>query len=337
MPRVSTRGGMSNRGFGFGAGAAGPAPIPFNSQSYTSAGTYSFVVPTGGTEISAVCVGAGGGSGGGDFDNVAARHNNGGGGGALSYQNSIPVTPGETLTVVVGLGGFMGNPGDDGYSPVAPTDGSPSYIARGGTVLLQAAGGGLGQCLPLPTVIATGGQSSAGTGAVRYSGGNGGGPPASIYGQSSSGGAAGYSGNGGQGGYFNSIPRGGPFNGSNGSGGGGGGGAGYYGAPTANNYTGQSTGAGGVGILGEGSSGTGGIWGTSAVNWGTIATSGSGGINPVANNTSPAPYLSTGFGGGYGGGGGTANFNRTTGVNNTSGAVRIIWGGTGKSYPSNAT
>ena len=74
---------------------------PIGQQAYTTPGTTNFVVPDGVTSISAVVVGGGGG-GGNDTDNT--EPGSGGGGGGLAYQTSIAVTPGESLTVVVGSG-----------------------------------------------------------------------------------------------------------------------------------------------------------------------------------------------------------------------------------------
>lgn len=111
------------------------------------------------------------------------------------------------------------------------------------------------------------------------------------------GGAGGYSGAGGAGGCGNLTSAG--ACGSAGSGGGGGGGAGYT-------YGGSG---GGVGILGQGSNGSG---GTSGSPFGTAGSGGSGRL----------------YGGGYG-----PCCSGSAGV----GAVRIIWPGTSRSFPSTCT
>ena len=63
MPTLITRGSVSARAYGFGGGAT----IVKGSQSYTTAGTYSWVAPAGVTKVSVVAVGGGsfgqGGSG----------------------------------------------------------------------------------------------------------------------------------------------------------------------------------------------------------------------------------------------------------------------------------
>ena len=134
-------------------------------------------------------------------------------------------------------------------------------------------------------------------------GGNGGtGGSTSCY-SGGGGGAGGYSGNGGNGG------SGFPQNGSNGSGGGGGGGA-----SEGSGYS--AGGGGGVGILGQGSNGAGGTTGCSA---NTYGRGGSGGSNASFKT-----------GGAYGGG-------STPVACGAGGAVRIIWPGTTRSFPSTCT
>lgn len=272
--------------------------IPFGEAVYTSPGTYSFVVPAGITEISAVAVG--GGSTG-----VVYRTTTGGGG-ALSYSNNIPVTPGESLTVVVGVKGMTVSITSSNTGVINPA--GPSSISRGGTTLLlaSAAAGTSNR----PSNIAQGGQASAGIGAVRNSGGSS--VTNSANAGAGGGGAAGYSGSGG-----NGNPALTP--GGNGTGGGGGGGAG------GNNTRGNSAG-GGVGLYGQGANGVGGTTSNSTYTV-QVGNPGSGGIRSASNNS----------GGSYGGGGGQdndhPNYDYSEGGN---GGVRIIWG-TGKSYPFNAT
>ncbi len=115
------------------------------------------------------------------------------------------------------------------------------------------------------------------------------------------GGAAGYSGTGGNGGGGSGSQGGIP--GTSGSGGGGGGGANYGGG-------------GGVGLLGEGSSGAGGSSST-----GRGGKAGSGGTDGSNSQT----------GGVYGGGGGG------NGASGGGGAVRIIWPGCSRTFPSTGT
>ena len=256
-------------------------PQPFGEQSYTTAGTYTFTVPTAITEICAVCVG--GGAGGQTWGPLPWKF---GGAGALSYSNGIPTTPGESLTVVVGIAG---------KGPVTPESGGDSYIQRGGSTLLLAQGGPSIEYGP-----GAGGQASSGVGAVRYSGGNYGGGNGGAGG----GGAAGYSGNGGNGGAGEAVGAGSP-----GTGGGGGGGGGSI------NLGGRG---GGVGIIVAGASGSGG----NIASPGGAGGPGSGGVGQLY------------------GGGGSSNYDAPNAGSSGSaggvGAVRIIYGGTGKTYPNNS-
>jgi hypothetical protein len=220
---------------------------------FTTTGTQSWTVPVGITEISAVVVGGGGGGGGGESgknDGVT-----GGAGGGLAY-GTIDVTPGETLTIVVGVGGTGGPSGSSG------TAGGASSIARGATVLLQGGGGQFGQARATGT--RTGGASTGtereGGGAGGNSGGN------STDTGSGGGGAGGYGGPGGAGGTTGA--------GSNGSDGGGGGGA---------TNSGQGYGGGGAGVFGSGVGGsTGGPF--NGPTGGVGALGGSTGTRPAGGN-----------------------------------------------------
>ncbi len=265
--------------------------FPVGQQAYTTAGSFTFTVPNGCTSISAVCVGGGGGGGGGESgrdDGVS-----GGAGGALCY-GTIPVTPGESLTIVVGSGGTGGGSANNGNA------GGTTSIARGVTNLITAVGGGGGQARSTATV--NGGTRSVDASVTNSGGGNGGNSGGnSTDTGSGGGGAGGYSGNGGAGGTTG--------NGSAGAGGGGGGG----GATSS----GQGYGGGGVGILGAGGNGTA----------GTLNSSGGGAGSSGSAGTRPA-------GGAYGGGGGACDDDtNSSGGNGAGGAVRIIWG-SGRSYPS---
>ena len=73
----------------------GPPP---GQQEYTTAGTYSWVAPTGVTSVSVVAIGAGGSI---DFSGSSYVNRGGGGGGGLGYKNNYTVTPGNSYTVVV--------------------------------------------------------------------------------------------------------------------------------------------------------------------------------------------------------------------------------------------
>lgn len=202
----------------------GPTP---GESTFTTPGSYTFVVPPGVEQVSAVVVG-GGGQAGRSGSNVGAG---GGGGGGLSY-GTFSVTPGESITVQVGAGG-------DGGSSTGGSGGD-SFVSRGSTQLLLG-GGGAGGLRSTSSAAGGAGGSSGGTerdgGGL---GGRGGGGRNNNCG-GAGGGAGGYSGNGGNGASGNS-----PSGGTSGSGGAGAGGS---------SNSGQAFGGGGVGILGSGESG----------------------------------------------------------------------------------
>lgn len=289
---------------------------PTGAGSYTTAGTYTFVVPTGVYSISAVLVGGGAAA---IQPTTAQASSGGGGGGGLRYINSLPVTPGESITVTVGAGG---NPGAVGVAG----PGGTSSLARGAAILVQATGG---QSAGVNVDGAGGSGTSLGAGPYggTIGGGDGGvgGRRSNQYYSGGGGGAGGYSGNGGQGYWFiNNSTSGDATNAASGSGGGGGGTAGAYD---------NAGGGGGVGLNGIGSDGVAGNPATP-----TAATGGSGGASGnVPNNAQP--NSTSGNGGAYGGGGGGRPKYLNTFYSSSHmgavGAVRIIYG-TGRSFPSNA-
>lgn len=212
-------------------GTAAPA---VGGHLYSTAGTYTFTVPAGITSICAVTIGSG----------APGKNMDGGGsGGGLAYVNSISVTPGESLTVVI----------------PSPSRTSPANcsLKRSTTSLCEASSGGVGSGAKGAPVTGTGG--TAGYGA---SGGAGGG-------------AGGYSGNGGNGDATGTSGSGGGGGGGGGwdmsvYGAGAGGGVGIYGS--GSNGSGGSAHSGGSG----GSSGTSG-GAASGLNGGNGGAYGGGG------------------------------------------------------------
>jgi len=101
MPLIITRGALAAQGFGFAGNSS-----PVSQQEFTTAGTFSWVVPDNVRFISVVAVGGGGGGAGGWVLVGDPGYYGGpaGGGGATAYVNNILVYAGETLTVVVGAG-----------------------------------------------------------------------------------------------------------------------------------------------------------------------------------------------------------------------------------------
>jgi len=214
--------------------ASGATSQTFN---YTGA-DQSFIVPTGVTSMSVTLSGAGGGAAFG-VDTARGR------GGLVS--GTLAVTPGESLTMVVGGGGTWsstarapatyGGGGDaSGYSGGG---GGRSAIRRSGADIVTAGGGGGGGDIS-GIVGGAGGGTTGGTGDSRGSGSgqygiaNGGGG-----GTQSAGGA------GGVGGYYSGT------DGSLSTGGSGqwagGGGGGYYGGGTGSFSLSSSRSAGGGG------------------------------------------------------------------------------------------
>lgn len=221
----------------------------------------------------------------------------GGTGGGLGYINNLSVGPGQAYTVVVGEGGG----GNTGAAGGAGTD---SYFINTSNV---KGGGG----------SSTNGRTGGGTGGSYYgTGGGNGGDGASSPGSNAGGGgggAGGYSGAGGDGSSGGDA--------ADGSGGGGGGGA------TIVQGNNQAGGGGGVGIYGQGSNGAGGVANISTGQGGHGGSGGLDGGDGSHNNDVPTHGGQYGGGPGAMGGGGDA-------YDGSHGAVRIIWPGTSRQFPS---
>ena len=293
-----------------------PAP---SSVSYTSPGTYSWLVPAGVTSVSAVVIGAG-------LPGVRVGMSNSmyqasGAGGGLAYKNNISVTPGTYINISVGASAYNYNTFCNIITSCSVKincmNSKPSYICfPGGT--LKATGGrifGFGNSAypspggPCGSYYDGGGTGGSGTRGYNY-----------CLNAIGGGGAAGYSGNGGNGGYAYSNGGGGSASGSAGAGGGGGGGGStlsLYGS-VGSLY---ALGGGGVGLFGQGSNGTAGI--------GTCFPSGGGG-----GSGGTAGYCR--YGGAYGGGGAACYHANSYGGTQVggSGAVRIMWPGCVRQFPS---
>lgn len=239
--------------------------------------------------------------------------------------------PGVTSVSVVCIGGGAG--GDNGLGNTGGGGGELRYknnisVTPGSSYTVVVGSGGNGTSQDYAPLYGTagnpsyfinssvcyangGGRPTGGSGGVGDGGGNGGN---STNGGNNSvgrggGGAGGYSGSGGDGSSSG--------NGASGSGGGGGGGA------IGNNSLGIYAGwGGGVGIFGQGSSGGGGTAGVFG------ETSG------FTGSTSPA-IRSPGYGGG--GSMGWYDFLGRPGLAGGGGAVRIIWPGNTRSFPSTNT
>ena len=275
-------------------------------QAYTSAGTFTFVVPTGVTRVSTVAVGGGGK---GYAQNPSTCLNGGGGGGALAYANNVVVTPGESLNVRVG--GLCG-----------PLNGQSTYLQRSSTSLVEAGGGSGAPAGGAGGVVIVGTGYAGGAGFVRSPGTN-------VGRTAGGGGAGGYSGAGGAGGNsFTGSPS--STAGTGGAGGGGGGG----GCTPLGTGNGGGGGGGGVGLLGQGSNGAAGA---------TLDAGGVGGGGGSGGGCAGTGYITCccgsnkrsvgGSGGIHGGGGGGGDNLQDAG----RGGLRIIWPGTTRSFPSTCT
>jgi hypothetical protein len=312
-------------------------------QTFLSTG--SWIVPSGVTSVSAFLVGAGGGGAGhllsGQNGITNTGSGGGGAGGSTIWAETVPVTPGELLNIIIGNGGSAGT-----AAGTAGGNGGTTSIKRGSSTLLEVGGGGGGKqtwALFDPYTISTGGVTENGGSAnISYtidpnilSAGNfafsAGGAGGSTDGQrgGGGGGAGGYTGQGGSGaGRTTQEP-------SAGSGGGGGGAhesTNFYfiGAEGGVYDPNTGGGGGGVGLTGTGVSGAAGTQGPSASY--TIDKNGKGGSSGEDG---------TGTGGVFGGGGGGSSGGNSTaipgdiGASGAKGAVRLVWG-TGYAYPNNA-
>lgn len=295
-----------------------------NTNTTTTAATqttYTWTVPAGVTNISYVVIGAGAGGGLASF--TGAISSGGGGGGGTAYRNNVTVTPGQTITVVAGDGGFGKSVsaynstvtagykgGDGGASSLNTKPGFAGFTTTGtgGTgANLNTLGGATGSG-GYPSGVYDGG-GNGGNGGNGYGGGGGGGGGMST--------APSTTGRGGQGG---TNPGAGATGGTNGSGGGGGGGA----HGTYSRGTGGYVKTGGYG--GGGAAQTDGVFAT--------ASDGSTGLLAWRHD-SVGPSLK------YGGGGGATYTVSTTAQtlgayanSGLPGAIRIIWPGSTRQFPS---
>jgi hypothetical protein len=329
---------------------------PVGQAIFTTAGVYSWTAPIGVTSVSVVAVGAGG---------IAGRvwaSMGGGGGGGLGYRNNISVTPGTAYTVCVGC--TVGNCPCPDYSTNPSCSGS-SWFKDCSTVVGGGAGHGPfngGLCC----MLAGGGYVGDGGG---YGGTSSNSWPCSV-----GAGAGGYGGCGGSSCFGDVNTYGNGMCGSGASGGcmysstyglGGGGGTGVYGVGTPGchncDFNSQVAGCGGSyggffpNVTNAGSfNGMGGQGGSTCYGTGTP---GHQGENPYAYcyNYVGSSYRGSGVFGGSacfynvsncyhmrsggfpGGGGGAAGSTSNCSGYGGDGAVRIIWPGTSRSFPSTRT
>lgn len=232
-----------------------------------------------------------------------------------TYSWVAPACVTSVSVVAVGGGGYCaygnyrGAGGGLGYrNNIAVTPGASYTVGVGAKATLQAGGDSWFNC---KTIVRGGGGSTIATVGTYTGDGGGNGGPACIGG----GGAGGYSGAGGKGGGGGSNP---PTAGSGGGGGGGGSGGvtGYCCCATSL----PAGPGGGVGLLGQGANGAAG-----KCNSGVIGLSGgAGGAGSGGSGVS------------YGAGSGFSVFG-ASGNTGGNGAVRIIWPGNTRKFPSTCT
>ncbi|WP_329805753.1 GEVED domain-containing protein [Flavobacterium facile] len=207
-------------------------------DTFSTAGTGTWVCPAGVTSVKIEAWGAGAGGGFARATNNAAA--GGGGGGEYTYSNTISVVPGTTYYYRVGTGGSGGL-----QTGTAATAGGSSCFSTatncGGTILTSANGGNIGTSVATNT-SGTGG--TGGTGGVFSNGGafRGGNGANGLNGNGAS------FGGGGGGGGASTLGNGGDTTNRNGGiGTGVGGGNGGNGGSNLDGTSGNNIGGGGAG------------------------------------------------------------------------------------------
>lgn len=196
------------------------------SETYSSAGTYTYTVPSGVETIRAVVRGSGGGGGGAGIgdpsgDGAASSHGGNGAGGGF-IEGKYSVSPGQDITVYVGSGGGGGSSdefdtGGGGGGSGWYNGGSGGYGGGEGSYWGGGGGGGGGA-----TALVNGSDFLVAEGG----GGGGGGKEAENNNSGGGGGGGGRGGSGGLGGSSTGGGEGGDGSDGSGSGSGGSGGDG---------------------------------------------------------------------------------------------------------------
>lgn len=128
-------------------------PPVATTQTYSTAGTYTFTVPAG---VTTITVDTWGGGGRGGSRTSGSNAYGGGGGGAFS-RHTLSVTPGETYTVTVGAGATSTAAGGDSWVSIN-TVGNAFVLAKGGNSVANNTVAG-----------AAGGSAAAGNGSIKFS------------------------------------------------------------------------------------------------------------------------------------------------------------------------
>ena len=283
-----------------GAGTAEPGQALF-----TTAGSTTWTCPSGVSSISIVCIGAG--------QDKTTSYGQGTGGGGLGYKNNYTVTPGVSYNVQVG---------DASNTTLSNRD---SWFNSSSTVK----GGGGSHRVGNTAQNATDSQGTyTGDGGGK---GGAGGAKHWVFGSGGGGGAGGYSGDGGDGGTGSSS------NASTSGGNGQGYGAGGSGGATMDN----SARGGGVGLEGASSGDNNGNAGTGGGGGGGAYTAGAHGSGNSYTKDSTGGFAGTtasgGPGGRFGSGGSGHNALNDVATPLPDGAVRIIWPGDERYFPTTRT
>lgn len=286
----------------------GATQLQAGQVEFTSAGTFSFVVPEFVTSISAVVCQPGQGAG----------PHRGGDGGKFRGKNGIPVVPRETLTVFVPPAG-VGHARNDF---TAGTVAAHVTIMRGSTVLLAS-----------NTAVGSGVFGGDGGVGSTYKTVTGDGSASNVVHGGSGGGAGGYAGKGGDAGHADATKNGVLGKAEDGAGGAGAGGSTHSG-PALQGIAGWVQGWGGVNgggtvLRGQGANGIG-----RPLNSTT---------NPGINGSEDGIGVAVGGGGRAGGtvyntsGIGEQGLILLRGADGSPGGARLIWPGDVRQYPSTMT
>ncbi|MDD2735492.1 MAG: CxxxxCH/CxxCH domain-containing protein [Desulfuromonadaceae bacterium] len=166
-----------------------PAKALAATDTYSTAGTFTWVAPAGVTSVTVQAWGGGGGGGrGGSTNNTRG----GGGAGGQFASSTVTVVPGNSYAIVVGSGGAGGTTSNTAAaSGGSSTFASTVVVARGGAGGVGTNGaGGVGSVTGgVGTILFAGGSGSAGANTTGGAGGGGAGSTGS--GGSASGSSAG--------------------------------------------------------------------------------------------------------------------------------------------------
>lgn len=133
------------------------------TETFATAGTYSWICPVGVTAVKVECWAAGGGGGASQSTVIGFDPNPGAGGGEYAAEYTEAVTPGTTYSVVVGAGGTAGTT----TAGHAGGNGGNSSFSGSGSTTVTANGGEGGQSGNFPT-----GGGSGSTNSIHFNGGN---------------------------------------------------------------------------------------------------------------------------------------------------------------------